>query len=75
MLAAIRESRQSEHYLFAAEPEAGPVPQLDTAWSSAVTRAGIPGASLEALRPVFASHVFEGLSPELTRALLGLQPK
>ena len=75
LLAAMHERRRSGDYLFSLESGAGPVPQLDTAWSAAVARAGIPGANLEALRPVFASHVFEGLSPDLTRALLGLQPK
>ena len=74
LLAAMRKRRRSEDYLFPLETGAGPVPQLETAWSAAAARAGIPGANLQALRPVFASHVFEGLSPELTRSLLGLEP-
>lgn len=60
--------------LFAAESEAGPVRELDTAWSAAAVRAGVDGTNLRALRPVFASHVFEGLSPGMTRTLLGLAP-
>lgn len=63
-----------ERYLFAAESEAGPVRELDTAWSAAAVRAGVDGTNLRALRPVFASHVFEGLSPGMTRTLLGLAP-
>ena len=74
LLVAMRKRRRSEDYLFPLETGAGPVPQLETAWSAAAARAGIPGADLQALRPVFASHVFEGLSPELTRSLLGLEP-
>ena len=74
LLAAIRESRQSEHYLFAAESEAGPVRELDTAWSTVAARAGVGATNLQTLRPAFASHVFEGLSPDLARTLLGLGP-
>ena len=74
LLAAMHERRRCEDYLFPFESGAGPVPQLDTAWSAAAERAGIAGAHLRALRPMFASHVFEGLSPELTRSLLGLEP-
>lgn len=74
LLAAIRESRQSEHYLFAAESEAGPVRELDSAWSTAAARAGVGDTNLQTLRPAFASHVFEGLSPDLARTLLGLGP-
>ena len=74
LLAAIRESRRSDDYLFAVESETGPVRELDSAWSAAAARAGVDGANLRALRPVFASHVFEGLSPALTRSLLGLDP-
>ncbi|MDD9980387.1 MAG: GTP-binding protein, partial [Gammaproteobacteria bacterium] len=74
LLAAMHERRQSEAYLFPLESGAGTVSKLETAWSAAAARAGIAGANLRALRPVFASHVFEGLSPELTRSLLGLEP-
>ena len=74
LLAAIRENRRSDDYLFVAEFETGPVRELDSAWSAAAARAGVDGANLRALRPVFASHVFEGLSPALTRSLLGLDP-
>ena len=74
LLAAMHRRRRCGDYLFPRESGAGPVPQLDTAWSAAAERAGIVGAHLRALRPVFASHVFEGLSPELTRSLLGLEP-
>ena len=73
LLAAMHERRHSEDYLFPLESGAGPVPQLETVWSAAAARAGIASASLQALRPVFASHVFEGLSPALTRSLLGLE--
>ena len=73
LLAAIRENRRSDDYLFVVEFETGPVRELDSAWSAAA-RAGVDGANLRALRPVFASHVFEGLSPALTRSLLGLDP-
>ena len=74
LLGAMHAPRRSEDYLFPLASGAGPVPELDTAWSAAVARAGILGASLPELRPMFASHVFEGLSPGLTRALLGLEP-
>ena len=74
LLAAMHERRRSEEYLFPLESGTGPVPQLETAWSAAAASAGIAGPDLRALRPVFASHVFEGLSPALTRSLLGLEP-
>ena len=74
LLAAIRENRQSDDYLFAVESASGPVRELDTAWSAVAVRAGVGNAKLQALRPVFASHVFEGLSPGMTRTLLGLAP-
>ena len=74
LLAAMHERRRSEEYLFPLESGTGPVPQLETAWSAAAASAGIAGPDLRALRPVFASHVFEGLSPALARSLLGLEP-
>ena len=70
----MHERRRTEDYLFPLESGAVPVARLESAWSAAAARAGIADANLQALRPVLASHVFEGLSPGLTRSLLGLAP-
>ena len=74
LLAVMHERRRTEDYLFPLESGAVPVARLESAWSAAAARAGIADANLQALRPVLASHVFEGLSPGLTRSLLGLAP-
>ena len=74
LLSAIRESQQTDDYLFLVESESGPVPELETAWSAVAAHAGVEDTDLQAMRPAFASHVFEGLAPNLVRALLGLEP-
>lgn len=74
LLAVMHERRRTGDYLFPLGSGAVPAPRLDSAWSMVAARAGIVGANLRALRPVLASHVFEGLSPGLTRSLLGLAP-
>ena len=74
LLAALRGNRQCEGYLFAGESDSGPVGELDAAWSTVAMRAGVGATSLQALRPAFASHVFDGLTPDVARTLLGLAP-
>ena len=75
LLATMHEQRRSDGYVFSVESGGDPVPELGPVWSEATSRAGITGSSLQALRPMYASQVFEGLSPELTRSLLGLGPE
>ena len=75
LLATMHEQRRPGGYVFSVESGGGPVPELEPVWSEATSSAGIAGSSLEALRPMYASQVFEGLSPELTRSLLGLGPE
>ena len=75
LLATMHEQRRPDGYVFSVESGGGPVPELEPVWSAATSSAGIAGSSLQALRPMYASQVFEGLSPELTRSLLGLGPE
>lgn len=51
-----------------------PLDRLDAVWSAAARQAGAEETSLEAFRPVLAAALFRGLSPALTRRLLGLRP-
>ena len=74
LLATMHEQRRTDGYVFSVESGGGPVPELEPVWSAATSSAGIAGSSLQALRPMYGSQVFEGLSPELTRSLLGLGP-
>ena len=75
LLATMHEQRRSDGYVFSVESGGGPVPALGPVWSEATSMAGIAGSNLQALRPMYASQVFEGLSPELIRSLLGLGPE
>lgn len=72
LIQAMRERGSGTGCVFAAPGPDIPVARLDAVWAAAAGLAGIENTPLEALRPVLAAGLFRGLSPALTRRLLGL---
>lgn len=71
LLAELR-GRASDQYPFSTLRGDVGADRLRTAWKAASVSAGITDMPLESVRPVLATNLFRGLSPALTRRLLGL---
>ena len=76
LLAAVHREPGADEAVFFAGVAAGAArSRLDAAWEAATASAGVAGLALDGLHPMLASGIFKGLSPDLTRSLLGLRER
>jgi len=73
LLTVLREHSPGKGYLFSGTTQEVPATRLDSVWTAAARLSGIEDFPLDELRPALATGLFAGLSPELTRSLMGLR--
>lgn len=72
LLKLMRQENPEGIFLFPGNSPGEPLKDMDSFWDSVTSEAKLEGARLEDLRPILASHIFDGLEQPLVDRFLGL---